>query len=145
MTSPTDARILQALLRADFRAFVHKAFATLSPGQVYISTWHIEAIAWQLERVRRGEIRRLIINMPPRSLKSIMASVAFPAFVLGQTPSRRLICVSYSGELAKKHSNDFRALIESGWYQELFPGTRVGPYKNSETEIELTERGYRLA
>jgi len=62
MTSPTDARILEALLRADFRAFMHKAFATLSPGQLYISTWHIEAIAWQLERVRRGEIRRLIIK-----------------------------------------------------------------------------------
>ena len=52
-------------------------------------TWHVEAIAYQLERVRRGEIRRLIINMPPRSLKSIAASVAFPAFVLGHDPSRR--------------------------------------------------------
>jgi hypothetical protein len=60
MTSPTDARILEALLRADFRAFVHKAFTTLSPGQLYISTWHVEAIARQLERVRRGEVRRLI-------------------------------------------------------------------------------------
>jgi hypothetical protein len=145
MTSPTDARILEALLRADFRAFVHKAFATLSPGQLYISTWHIEAIAWQLERVRRGEIRRLIINMPPRSLKSIMASVAFPAFVLGHDPSRRIICVSYSGDLSRKHSNDFRALLESSWYRGTFPNARIGPYKNSETEIELTARGFRLA
>jgi hypothetical protein len=56
----------------------------------------------QLKRVRRGEVRRLIINMPPRSLKSIVASVAFPAFVLGHDPSRRIICVSYSGDLAKK-------------------------------------------
>jgi predicted phage terminase large subunit-like protein len=145
MTSPTDARILEALLRADFRAFVHKAFTTLCPGQDYVSTWHVEAIAWQLERVRRGEIRRLIINMPPRSLKSIMASVAFPAFILGHDPSRRIICVSYSGDLARKHSNDFRALIESPWYRRTFPNARVGPYKNSETEIELTERGFRLA
>lgn len=140
-----DGRLLQAVLRSNFTAFVQKSFNTLSPGQMFIPNWHIDAITYQLERVRRGEVRRLIINMPPRSLKSIMASVAFPAFVLGQTPWRRLICVSYSGELAKKHSNDFRALIESGWYQELFPGTRVGPYKNSETEIEFTERGYRLA
>lgn len=144
MTS-TDERLLQAVLRSNFTAFVQKSFNTLSPGQVFIPNWHINAIAYQLDRVRRGEVRRLIINMPPRSLKSIMASVAFPAFVLGQTPSRRLICVSYSGELAKKHSNDFRALIESLWYRDLFPGTRVGPYKNSETEIEFTERGYRLA
>jgi hypothetical protein len=64
MTSLTDARTLEALLRSDFRAFVHKVFTTLCPGQKYVSTWHVEAIAWQLERVRRGEIRRLIINMP---------------------------------------------------------------------------------
>src|SRR5882672_1009907 len=78
-----ELRAVEALLRRDFRAFLHKVAATLSPGQRYIRTWHVEAIAWQLERVRRGEVRRLIINMPPRSLKSITASVAFPAFVLG--------------------------------------------------------------
>jgi hypothetical protein len=126
MTSPTDARILEALLRSDFRPFVHKAFPTLSPGQHYVSTWHVEAIARQLERVRRREIRRLIINMPPRSLKSIMASVAFPAFVLGHDPSRRIICVSYSGDLSRKHSNDFRALLESSWYRGTFPNARIG-------------------
>ena len=82
--------------------------------------------------------------MPPRSLKSVTTSVAFPAFVLGHNPSRRIICVSYSGDLAKKHSNDFRALIESHWYQAAFPTTRIGPFKDSETEIEFTARGFRL-
>ena len=143
MTS--DARLLEALLRNDFRAFLHKVFATLSPGQTYVNTWHVEAIAQRLERVRRGEIRRLIINMPPRSLKSIASSVAFPAFVLGLDPSRRIICVSYSADLAKKHSNDFRAVLESPWYRSAFPNARIGPFKNSETEIELTARGFRLA
>jgi hypothetical protein len=102
-------------------------------------------ITWQLERVRRGEVRRLIINMRPRSLKSIAASVAFPAFVLGHDPSRRIICVSYSGDLAKKHANDFRAVLESPWYRSAFPSTRIGPFKNSETEIKLTACGFRLA
>jgi hypothetical protein len=60
----SEERKFQALLRSDFRAFVHKAFTTLSPGQDYVSTWHVEAIGRQLERVRHGEIRRLIINMP---------------------------------------------------------------------------------
>ena len=123
---------------------MEKVFNTLSPGRRFIPTWHLEAIAYQLERVRRGEIRRLIINMPPRSLKSVTASVAFPAFVLGHDPSRRIICVSYSGDLAKKHANDFRAVLEAPWYRELFPGTRIGQ-KDSETEIELTARGSRLA
>jgi hypothetical protein len=138
-----DGRLLQALLRHDFRAFVEKVFLTLSPGQIFIRSWHIDAIANQLERVRRGEIKRLIINMPPRSLKSIMASVAFPAFILGLDPSQRIICVSYSGELAKKHSNDFRAILDTKWYRSTFPGTRVD--KNTENEIEMTARGFRLA
>jgi hypothetical protein len=81
-----EQRLLQALLRSDFRAFIQKVFNTLAPGQTYIPTWHIEAIARQLERVRSGELTRLIINMPPRSLKSIAASVAFPAFILGLEP-----------------------------------------------------------
>jgi hypothetical protein len=137
--------VFKALVRSDFRVFVEKVFVTLSPGQSFIPSWHIGAIGWQLERVRRGECRRLIINLPPRSLKSIAASVAFPAFVLGHDPSKRIICVSYSGDLAKKHANDFRAVLESDWYREFFPCTRVGPFKNSEAEIELTERGFRLA
>jgi hypothetical protein len=62
------------------------------PGQVFLPNWHIEAITYQLERVRRGETRRLIITLPPRNLKSICDSVAFPAFVLGHDPSVRIVC-----------------------------------------------------
>jgi hypothetical protein len=148
-----DARVLEALLRRNLNAFVEKSFSTLAPGQAFVPAWHLQAIGWQLERVRRGEIRRLIINMPPRSLKSIMTSVAFPAFLLGHNPTQRIICVSYSGDLAKKHANDFRALVEAPWYRDLFPGARIGKLfpgarigkKDSETEIELTARGFRLA
>ena len=83
MTAASDPRLLQALLRSDFGSFVHKVFLTLAPGQEFIANWHINAIARQLERVWRGELKRLIINIPPRSLKSIMASVTLPAYVLG--------------------------------------------------------------
>jgi hypothetical protein len=82
--------------------------------------------------------------MSPRSLKSVTASVAFPAFVLGHDLTRRIICVSYSGDLAKKHADDFRAVAEFGWYRDLFPGMRIGQ-KGTESEIELTARGFRLA
>jgi predicted phage terminase large subunit-like protein len=140
-----DRGLLNSILRQDFPSFVEKTFRTLSPGQTFVPEWYISAIAYQLERVRRGEIKRLIINLPPRSLKSIMTSVAFPAFILGHDPTRRIICASYSAELAHKHSNDFRALLEAPWYRELFPGTRIGRFKDSATEIELTLRGGRLA
>jgi predicted phage terminase large subunit-like protein len=143
--SCSDRQLLNAILRQSFAAFVHKTFTTLSPGQTFIPGWHISALAYQLERVRCGEITRLIVNLPPRSLKSIMASVALPAFMLGHDPTRRIICASYSTELAHKAANDFRAVLATDWYRQLFPGTRIGFYKDSETEIETIQRGFRLA
>jgi predicted phage terminase large subunit-like protein len=140
-----DQNLLNAVMRQNLYSFTRKTFNMLNPGQTFVPEWYIQAITHQLERVRRGEINRLIINLPPRSLKSITASVAFPAFVLGRDPTLRIICASYSAELARKHSNDFRAILASPWYQALFPNTRIGPYKDSETEIELTRRGGRLS
>jgi predicted phage terminase large subunit-like protein len=145
MTGDLEIARLNAVLRQDFGSFLRKAFHTLSPGQEYVRGWHLDAIVHRLQQVHIGETKRLVINMPPRSLKSIAASVALPAFILGHDPTRRIICVSYSTDLAKKHSNDFRAIIESDWYCKLFPQTRIGLYKNTENEIELTERGYRIA
>ena len=140
-----DPTVLNAVLRRDFASFLRKTFHTLTPGQAYVPGWHIHAIAHRLQQVHTGQVRRLVINMPPRSLKSIAASVALPAYILGHDPTRRIICVSYSTELAHKHSNDFRAVLDAGWYRDLFPQTRIGLYKNRESEIELTRRGYRLA
>src|SRR5690349_22467914 len=124
MTGDLDIARLNAVLRQDFGSFLRKAFHTLSPGQEYVRGWHLDAIVHRLQQVHIGETKRLVINMPPRSLKSIAASVALPAFILGHDPTRRINCVSYSTDLAKKHSNDFRAIIESDWYCKLFPQTR---------------------
>ena len=105
---------------------------------------HICAIAYCLEQIRLGKIKRLIINVPPRSLKSLMCSVAFPAFVLGHDPSKRLIAVSYGADLAIKHGNDFRAVINSAEYRAIFPGMRVSSMKNTQTEVVTTLNGFRL-
>ena len=107
--------------------------------------WHIYALAHHLELVQRGKIKRLIINMPPRSLKSIVSSVAFPAFMLGDDPTKRVIAVSYGSELAIKHANDLRAVLNSQWYRKLFPETRVSRTKNTEAEVVTTKNGFRLA
>lgn len=145
MPSPDGTIILEALLRSDFRYFLRKVFAALSPGQRFIMEWHLEAVAHALERVRRGEITRLIINMPPRSLKSLTTSVAFPAWLLGHEPEKRIICVSYASDLARKMSNDFRAVMQSAWYRRIFPATRISPHKDTESEMETTRRGYRFS
>ena len=84
--SPSLQRLFRAAVRQDIRAFLYRVFLTLEPGSGFIPEWYIDAVLYQLERVRRGEIRRLIINLAPRSLKSMMASVAFPAYVLGHDP-----------------------------------------------------------
>ena len=137
--------VLDAILRTDFYSFVQAAFPIVSPGDSFACNWHLEGITYALTRVLSGEIKRLIITVPPRSLKSICASVAFPAYILGQDPTRRIICVSYSEGLARKHANDSRALMRSGLYARLFPRTRISPDKDTELETMTTDRGFRLA
>jgi predicted phage terminase large subunit-like protein len=136
---------LDAVLRTDLPAFVRKVFGTVSSGDRYAANWHIEAICHVSEKVRHGEIKRLIITIPPRHLKSICTSVALPAWILGHDPTRKIICVSYAQELSAKHGNDCRAVMSSEWYQRLFPGTKIDPTKNNEAEFITTERGIRLS
>jgi predicted phage terminase large subunit-like protein len=144
MTS--DLRLFAgAILRSDFYSFVQAIFPIVSPNAAFAPNWHIEAIAYALTRVLKGEIKRLIITLPPRGLKSICASVAFPAFVLGHDPTKRIICVSYSETLACKHANDCRAVMRSPFYRRLFPDTRISSTKNTEAEFATTRGGNRLA
>ena len=93
-------RALKAILRTDLRFFIRKVFATVSPGEPYLHNWHVDAIVHQLMRVHAGESRRLLINQPPRSLKSICVSVGYVAWLLGHDPKRRVIVASYSGDFA---------------------------------------------
>src|SRR5665213_1091135 len=118
---------VDAVLRQDFVAFTAKVFATLNPGYEFKSNWHHRVIAHQLMEVMEGRRRYLIINIPPRHLKSITMSVAFPAYILGHYPSRRLICASYAQDLADKFSRDCRLVMESAWYKRIFPATRLDP------------------
>ena len=85
------------------------------------------------------------MNVPPRHLKSIIFSVALPAFLLGLDPTKRIVCVSYSNDLATKHANDFRAVMNSVWYRRIFPNTRISREKDTQGETMTTARGYRLA
>jgi hypothetical protein len=85
------------LLRHDFYAFLERSFYELNAGAEFLHNWHIELIASELEACLRGETKRLIINVPPRSLKSHCASVAFPAYLLGHNPRAQIICASYAG------------------------------------------------
>jgi predicted phage terminase large subunit-like protein len=93
--------------------------------------------------VATGEVKRLIITVPPRHLKSIITSVALPAWYLGHNPSERVVCVSYSAELAKTHANDFRRVVTDPVYQAVFP--RMVLARENDSEIHTTLRGRRYA
>jgi predicted phage terminase large subunit-like protein len=143
--SGRERDVLDALLRRDLTSFTRKAFEEVNPGDEFLDNWHIDCLTWHLEKCYRGDIKRLIITLPPRHLKSICASVAFPAWVLGQDPTRKLICVSYSHDLARKHALDTRTVMESAWYRRVFRGTRFHPRKCTETELMTSRMGLRYA
>ena len=119
-----NERVVEAILRTDLYAFIQAIFPLVSPNNPLVRNWHLQAIAYALTRVLKGEIRRLIITVPPRSLKSICTSVAFPAFALGHNPRLRFICASYAENLALAHSRNCRDLMRSLLYQRLFPQTQ---------------------
>ena len=98
-------------VRDNFQTFAIKTFNIVNPGQELRPTAAFLAITHKLAQVEAGTIKRLIINVPPRSGKSLLASIAFPAFVLGRNPTRRVICASYSSELSGKLSRDCRGVL----------------------------------
>jgi predicted phage terminase large subunit-like protein len=135
---------LNVMLRNDLAIFIERAFRQLNPCTHYHPNWHIDAIASRLDDVRTGKIRRLIINLPPRNLKSICTSVAFPAWLLGHDPSANLICASYGQELATKHAMDTRQVMSSAWYQSAFR-TRLSANRSAVADFTTTAGGGRMA
>lgn len=137
--------VLHAILRKDLASFIAKAFATVDSSQPYLHNWHIEVIADYLLRAYRREIKRLVITMPPRNLKSISASVGFVAWALGHDPKLRFITASYSSDLALKHARDCRTVMQSPWFNATFPGSRLNPKRLAEDDFETTAGGGRLS
>jgi predicted phage terminase large subunit-like protein len=137
--------VLNSILRTRLAAFTRKTFTTVDPGAVYQHNWHIDLIAEYLESCTRGEIKRLIINMPPRYLKSISVSVAWPAWLLGRNPSEQIMVASYADNLSIKLSTDCRLVLQSSWYRDIFPGTVITGDQNEKRKFVTTQRGHRIA
>jgi predicted phage terminase large subunit-like protein len=135
-------RARNEICRLEFVSFIEAVFNVLNPGRRFSINWHIWSLAYHLEQVRLGRIKRLIINLPPRFLKSLISSIAFPAFILGHDPTKRLLIISYGLELADKFAYDSHRLMSSGLYKDIFPGTRLS--RNAASEIVTTRGGYRF-
>ena len=142
--APSPGKVYAGILRNDFYAFLHRAFLELNPQARFEPNWHLEVLAAKLEEVRLGKCKRLIVNLPPRQLKSIAASIAFPAWLLGHDPAKQILAISYAQDLSDKLARDCRALITSPFYQSLF-ATRLSAERNAVAEFETTQGGYRLS
>lgn len=133
------------LLRNDFPSFIGKTLSTVDPAAEFLPNWHIDLIAEYLEAARRHEITRLIINMPPRSLKSICVSVAWPAWLLGHDPRNRIMAASYASSLGIKHSLDCRLVVTAPWYRSVFKDTVLSRDQNEKHKFVTTKRGFRMS
>ena len=124
------------------RMFFRLAFRLLHPGVEYQHNWSIDVLGEALARCARGETRRLIVNMPPRSLKSVCSSVAFPAWLLGTQPDRKIMCIAGHRGLAEDQHDLARQLMTNPRYGALFPHARVS---ESYGRLALPQGGCRLA
>ena len=118
----------------------------MEPGRNFYDNWHIEAICEHLQAVVNGDIRRLIINIPPRHMKSITAAVALPAWAWIDNPSKRFLFASYAGSLSVRDSVKCRRLIASRWYQENFGHIfQLTGDQNQKQRFENDKTGMRIA
>lgn len=144
MSAYDERATLKAVLRSDLCSFYEKAFGLFS-GDAYSHNWHIDLLADKLMQCYERKLKRLIICVPPRSGKSLLASVAFPAFIMGHDPKLKLVTVSYSQKLSSDFCRQQIQLMSQPWYRDLFPGSGLNPRKCGQEEFETLAGGARIA
>jgi predicted phage terminase large subunit-like protein len=130
------------ILANDLSFFTRKVFKTINPNTPYIHNWHIDYLA---SIIADPENRRLIVNVPPRSMKSTLITIAFPAWLLARNPSQTIICASYADNLARKHSIECRQVVQSDWYRACFPHIQLSDVSNTTKVFTTTRQGSRTA
>lgn len=137
-----EAMAIRHMYQSEPRMFFQLAFRLLHPGVPYLHNWSIDMLGEALARCHRRETTRLIINMPPRSLKSMCTSIAFPAWMLGVQPESKIMCVSGHKGLAEEQHEMAHLLMRHPRYRALFPHVRA-----SETtgRLKLAQGGFRAA
>lgn len=139
------AEALNALCRMKFDAFAERAFRIIEPGIPYEWNWHLGCISEHLTAVYEGEIKRIVINVPPRSLKSYLAAKSWPAWYMGKDPRTKFIVASYSAGVAEANALGCKRIMKDPWYQQCFPGTLIDPEMDRMDHFETTQRGQYYA
>jgi predicted phage terminase large subunit-like protein len=132
--------------RTYFPFFVREVFRQLHPNEKPLElAWYLRAMCYALETTRGGKERRLVINVPPRYLKSVTTAVAFCAWILGHDPSAKILVGTYNEELARLHDQQLRQIMESREYRAAFPGTMIDRKRTKQLNLMTTAGGSRMA
>lgn len=128
------------------RDYIKGAWSVVEPKTPYVDNWHIDAMCDHLTAVSTGEIRYLIINIPPRHMKSLSVSVFWPTWEWTWRPETRWLTSSYGAGLATRDALKSRRLIQSNWYQENWGKVfQLTGDQNQKTRYENNRTGYRIA
>jgi hypothetical protein len=132
-------------LQGSLRAYMNAVWRLIEPKRDFVPGWHIDAILEHLQAAFKGEISELVINIPPRCIKSTLTCVIGPTWVWSWAPEYRLLTTSYGLNLALRDASRSRKLLNSPWYQETFPNTRLEPSQRAKGRYETTAGGWRVA
>lgn len=140
-----EAQLESWVYRDNLAEYLKAAWHIVEPTTSYLNNWHIECVAEHLQACNLGQITRLIVNLPPRYMKSTLISVMWPTWTWTHKPGTRWLFASYAERLSTKHSLQRRAIINSPWYTTLWPSVRLASDQNEKLRFENTARGYMMA
>ena len=145
MNGTINPEVIYALWREDFGAFFEKAFAFTHGNKALDPGWHLDAMIYAAEQLLAGKTPRLCVALPPGHMKSMIFSVALPAWALGRNPATRILCASHSMDLAERNARMFREVIESDWYRATFPEFKISPKCDKAALVVTTKGGNRMS
>lgn len=127
--------------------FARQVWPIIEPGIEFCDNWHLRLLSEKLTAVARGDIKRLLINVPPGTSKSLWVSVIWPAWIWGPfgVPARRIVAASYSQAMATRDSLRTRNIVESEWYRERWPQVVVSADQSAKQRFITTAAGWRVA
>lgn len=134
----------RAELEGSLYRYVQEAWHLVEPSQPFVPNWHVMVLCFELEEVYHGRTKRIIINIPPGTMKSLLIEVFFPTWVWARNSKKRFLTASYGSHLTMRDNLRARQIIESPWYQDRWQ-VRLQDDQNTKTRYNTTEHGWRIA
>jgi predicted phage terminase large subunit-like protein len=141
MSEPSRRELLKAVYKLDLYSFLQCAFGVLEPGNRFMPAAYLELLCAALMQVDARAVKRLIINTPPRHLKSFVTSVVFPAWLLMRDPKTKIAVICHSDMLANDLASKCKRLIESDEYRQIAPQVQIRQDRDRRMDFETTRGG----